>query len=274
MSAAGAHHPVAARRVALHAGEPGLPTLVFVHGVFHGSWAFGAFSEAFRAAGYPVALVDLRGRSGPGCMTARSDVGFAGSLENVRSALDEITGEKVIVGHSLGGLLAMALPERDDVTGRVLIATPPPGALRSTLVRLLVEFPRPSLRAVLTRDPAALYHHPRFIDRYLLSARTEPAQREAAHRAIARQREPFRVFRELVSLRLPVRTPAPTLVLVGALDPTVTVRVGRRLGRTLGAAVVVIGDAGHDIMLDPGAVTASRAILQWLRERRAGATAG
>jgi pimeloyl-ACP methyl ester carboxylesterase len=147
----------------------------------------------------------------------------------------------------------------------VLIAAPLPAALRRIQRRVLREFPLRTLRFLLQREPAALYHHGPFIDRYLLSANTSPAARAEAVRRLAEQREPYRVFRDVTRLRPePIEPPKPALIVLGADDPTVTRQAGEELRALTGGELVVIGQAGHDVMLEPGGPQAAEAILDWL----------
>lgn len=264
------NRPISPSRVIHHEGNPQRPerpTLVFLHGVYHGSWAFEEFRQPFSDAGYPVALVDLRGHWGEDRLLPQSDVGYADLMDDASHALDRIEGEKVVIGHSLGGLLAISLSSRADIGKVVLIAAPLPHAVRSKQWRLLFEFPLPTTRFLLTGNAAALYHLPRFTDRYFFSKRTPAATKAEANRRIQSQDEPARLFRDIMSLKLSSPRRIPSLILVGETDPTVTIDVGRELQALTGGEIVVVPDAGHDIMLEPSASVASAAILEWLQRR-------
>lgn len=246
-------------------GHPASTTLVFLHGVYHGSWAFRSFCERMSGAGFSLALVDVRGHWGEGRITRRTDLGFADYLDDVREALDRITGNKVIVGHSLGGLLALAFKPRVDVIGRVLISTPLPGLLRSRTPELFSRFPLRFLRFVLLRQAWALYHHEPFINRYLLSEHTTKQSRAAAIREIKAQHEPHRLFRDVLSLEISERVPRiRTLILWGEDDPSMTPEAVEELRALTGGDAVAVAEAGHDIMLDPGAAAAIDSIMRWL----------
>ncbi|TWT64018.1 alpha/beta hydrolase [Rubinisphaera italica] len=257
--------PISPSRVILFNGDPQRPTLVFLHGVYHGAWAFEKFRQSFNQAGYPVGLVDLRGHYGDNRLTPQSDVGYADFLEDAHQALNQIEGEKVVIGHSLGGLLAISLSSRADITKAVLIAVPLPRAVRSKQWRLLFEFPLRTTRYLLTGNAAALYHLTRFTDRYFFSKYTPTVIKAEANCRIQTQDEPARLFRDVTTLELPKPRRIPTLILVGEHDPTVTVEVGRELQEMTGGEVLVISRSGHDIMLDAGAEIASDAILKWLQ---------
>lgn len=72
------------------------PTVMFVHGAWHGSWCWDLVRERLHADGIATAAVDNPSVTRPG-----SDLAADG--DNLRAALDEITGPVLLVGHSYGG---------------------------------------------------------------------------------------------------------------------------------------------------------------------------
>jgi len=261
-------HWINPMRVTEFAAPPGRPSLVMLHGVYHGSWAFEEFRTPFIDAGFPVILVDLRGHWGEHRLTPRSPVGYGEYLEDANQALDRIAGNKVVIGHSLGGLLALSTASRPDVVANVLIAPPLPEAVRRKQWHLLAEFPMQTARFVMTGNAAALYHDMHFADRYLFSRHTPMASKSQAMARIREQDEPYRVFKEVMSLELPSPSrPLPTLIVLGAEDPTVTAEVGKPLQLMTTGDVLVVPDAGHDVMLEPNATETCARILDWLERR-------
>jgi pimeloyl-ACP methyl ester carboxylesterase len=108
-----------------------------IHGAFCGPWAFDRFREPFVAAGYAVHAPALRlhgsvrDRAG---LATTSLFDYAADLERFVSRFDQ---RPVLVGHSLGGLLAQMLAARGLVRALVLLAPSPPwGILPTTLFEL------------------------------------------------------------------------------------------------------------------------------------------
>ncbi len=262
-------NPISPSHVSTYPGRPDRPTLVFVHGVYHGAWAFEDFQRPFNAAGHPVALVDLRGHRGEHRLTPQSDVGYADYVEDTQRALDRIPGQKVLIGHSLGGLLAISLATRSDLNANVIIAAPLPEVIRRKQWRLLLEFPFQTARYLATGDASVLYHDEQFIDRYFFSRHTPGPIKAHANARIREQHEPSRLFREIVGLQLrPTPSRLPTLIVLGAEDPTVTPSVGEALGKLTGGRVVVIPEAGHDLMLESSSSIAVDTIMRWMDQIR------
>jgi pimeloyl-ACP methyl ester carboxylesterase len=74
-------------------------TAVLVHGAWHGAWCFDRVVPLLEAAGIPVRAVDLPGHGddrGP-------FTDLHGDSARVRSVLDAVEGEAVLLGHSYGG---------------------------------------------------------------------------------------------------------------------------------------------------------------------------
>jgi pimeloyl-ACP methyl ester carboxylesterase len=256
--------PVSPARLRTLPGTRTAPTLLCVHGAYHDSWAFESFAQRLTQAGYPAALLDLPGRDRAAPMRVSSDIGYADFVKEVARALDVIPGEKVIIGHSLGGLLALSVAHREDVVGIVAIATPLPHAVRSKRWSLLREFPLQTLCFAATGDASHLYHHTPFTDRYFFSSKTDSAVRATATARVQAQHESRRLFRDIMRHSVdPFTRPVPTLVLWAEHDPTVTADVAQQLAQLTGGKCVRVARSGHDIMLEPGAVDATAAITEW-----------
>ncbi|MBI3676283.1 MAG: alpha/beta hydrolase [Proteobacteria bacterium] len=110
------------------------PPVVMIHGAFCGGWAFHHWRDAFVAKGYDVTTPTLRhhdcGAYPPKSLGTTSVLDYAADLEAELKDLDEAP---VLVGHSMGGLLAQMLAARMPVRALVLLAPSAPwGVLPST----------------------------------------------------------------------------------------------------------------------------------------------
>jgi pimeloyl-ACP methyl ester carboxylesterase len=110
------------------------PPVVMIHGAFCGGWVFDAWRARFEAAGHRVLTPTLRlhdcGQSPPRELATTSVLDYASDLEAVIDGLGEAP---ILVGHSMGGLLAQMLAERRSVRALVLLAPSAPwGVLPST----------------------------------------------------------------------------------------------------------------------------------------------
>ncbi len=109
-----------------------------IHGAFCGPWSFDAFRVPFEAAGYKVHAPALRhhalGRKPPPALGTTSLLDYAKDIAAVIAKLDR---PPILVGHSLGGLLAQMLAAKGLARALVLLAPCPPwGVLPSTLFEI------------------------------------------------------------------------------------------------------------------------------------------
>src|SRR5689334_10008510 len=115
------------------------PPVVMIHGAFCGGWAFEKFREPFEAAGYAVHTPNLRhheaGKKPPAALGQVGMRDYASDIEAVVKGLD---APPVLVGHSLGGLLAQMVAAKVPVEALVLLAPCGPwGVLPSTLFEVV-----------------------------------------------------------------------------------------------------------------------------------------
>ena len=110
--------PMLATISAMTADTGTLPTIVLVHGAWHGPWSWDQVLPLLTEQGFAVRTVDLPS-SGP-------DVDALGDLADdvaaVSAVLDDVAGPKILVGHSYGGLpITEASAGRDDVVRLVYV---------------------------------------------------------------------------------------------------------------------------------------------------------
>ena len=113
------------------------PPVVMIHGGFCGPWAWDRFAARFRDQGYEVLTPALRHHDGGKphqALATTSLTDYAADLEISIAGLD---APPVLVGHSMGGLLAQVLASRVTLAGAVLLAPSSPwGVPPSTLFEI------------------------------------------------------------------------------------------------------------------------------------------
>lgn len=171
--------------------------------------------------------------------------------ENALSLLEWLQAlglERVIlVGHSMGGQIAMRMTEREPLRVRALVLACASGLVEGQVWRLAA----------------------RKLPRALVTGRASFLPRIALDSARAGLPNLWRSASELlvsgVSELLPLLTP-PTLVIWGGRDALVPVELGKRLAATIpNAQWYEIGHAGHVVMVDAPAEF-NRAVLDFLAE--------
>ncbi len=97
--------------------------VIMVHGAFCGGWTFDLFRQPFEAAGHAVFTPDLLGRDGQGAVAGRSMTDYAKQIAALCEACDE---PPILIGHSMGGLVAQMAAARAKVSQLILLAPSPP----------------------------------------------------------------------------------------------------------------------------------------------------
>jgi pimeloyl-ACP methyl ester carboxylesterase len=116
-------------------------TIVLVHGAFASPAGWDGVADALHKDGYQTATPAL------GLVSVSDDVAI------VRSTLDSIPGDKILVGHSYGGfVITNAAGGRSDVRGLVYTAAYVPDS-DETITSLSVGYAQPAFLAHLVFTP-------------------------------------------------------------------------------------------------------------------------
>ncbi|MCZ2828876.1 alpha/beta hydrolase [Modestobacter sp. VKM Ac-2986] len=98
------------------------PTVLLVHGAWHGPWVWARLQPALDALGWQTRTVQLPSSSGT-ADTAGVGPGLAEDTAAVRRALSYIDGPAVVLAHSYGGIpVSQATAGRTDVAHLVYLA--------------------------------------------------------------------------------------------------------------------------------------------------------
>jgi pimeloyl-ACP methyl ester carboxylesterase len=108
--------------------------VVMIHGAFCGGWVFDHWRAAFEARGYAVQAPTLRyhdcGEDPPPEFGTTSVRDYADDVERL---IADLPSPPILVGHSMGGLIAQMLAARREIRALVLLAPSAPwGVLPST----------------------------------------------------------------------------------------------------------------------------------------------
>jgi pimeloyl-ACP methyl ester carboxylesterase len=242
------------------AGRARSRSVLFVHGMWGGSWCLRNYLYAAAATGWDAWAVNLRGHGESAVPGGLGRVSLVDYVADVRRCLDRI-GPAVLVGHSMGGLIAQKAAEGGGVAAAVFLASAPPRGI--TALRW------PVLSRMTRYLPAMLAERPFTVRRadadFLLLNRLTPEQREWAFPRFGA--ESGRVARELALGGLAVEAGAvqcPTLV-VGAQDDRITPPgLERRIARRFGAEYQEAAGHAHMLTLEDGWERPFKDVLAWM----------
>lgn len=237
----------------------GAPVLC-LHGLFAGAWVFEQLLPMIAARGHTAAALSFRGHppSPPGPNMGRHSIAaYAHDAGEAARALDR----PIVIGHSLGGLVAQMLVARNLARAAVLVSAAPPRGITVMGAQLLARMPR-YLPALLLSRP----FKPRDADLdALVLNRVPPAERGAIRdRLVA---DSGRAARQaaLGVVAVPAdRVRAPILVMGGDDDRFIPLGVARRLAARYAAPLHVAKGHGHFLFAEPGWETHATAMLAWI----------
>jgi non-heme chloroperoxidase len=102
------------------------PPVLMIHGAFCGPWSFDGLKQKFEAAGYTVAAPALRFHNGGRPPTALGTTSLADYASDLEDEMKTLGTAPILVGHSMGGLLAQMLAARHKVAALILLAPSAP----------------------------------------------------------------------------------------------------------------------------------------------------
>jgi pimeloyl-ACP methyl ester carboxylesterase len=108
------------------------PPVVMIHGGFCGPWSFDSFAEKFEAEGYQVQRPALRFHDMVEPPQALGTTGLADYAADLEEGLNALDMPPILIGHSLGGLLAQMLAAKRAVHAVVLLAPSAPWGVPPT----------------------------------------------------------------------------------------------------------------------------------------------
>jgi pimeloyl-ACP methyl ester carboxylesterase len=240
--------------------EPTGAPVLCLHGLFAGAWAFERFLPLVAERGHPAAALSFRAHSPT---TASHGVGRL-SLENYvddAATAAAALGRPIVVGHSLGGLVALLLAAHDLVRAAVLVSPAPPRGIPVFSPALLARMGR-HLPALLLSRPFVPTDDD--LDALVLN-RVPPEERNALRRRFTP--DSGRAAREAALGIHAVPAGAvrvPLLVVSGDDDRFVPLGVARKVARRYGAPLHVAPGHGHFLFAEPGWQTHAEVILDWI----------
>jgi len=247
------------------------PTVIFAHGAFCGGWAFEQFRLPFEARGLRCLAPDMRGhtpgspRGGPANLSM-SD--YAADLAKLIGEQDE---PPVLIGHSLGGLVAQMAAARAPVRALVLLAPSPPwgvagGSMGEAISAMSLYALGPFW--LLAVDPdytsAKGYSLDRLAsaERHAIFERMTPESGRALWETLNWWLDPM-----TTTSVPPSAIQAPVLALSGERDhihpPATVVQVAERLG----GEFEVMKGMSHWLIAEPGWEAVAGACLGWLEQK-------
>ena len=248
--------------------KPSRPAVLMVHGIMGGAWYFAKWLEFFSARGHPAYALNLRGHHGSRPVR---EFGRVSVMDYVTDVLDAARGMRerhpeaplILVGHSMGGLVAQKAAESLELAGLVLLSAVPPRGiplLSWPLIRRQMKHVGAilRLRAILV-DPADAA--------VLFLNRVDPV--EVASLIPRWTPASGRAGRDMTLGRVavdPSRVRCPVVVIAGGGDVAIPPRIQRALARKYGATFRVYDGNAHFLIWEPGWDRIAADVGAWIDE--------
>lgn len=241
------------------------PPILLVHGAFSCPAHLAPWSKYFTAAGYECRTPALPGHDPSNPLALRSL-----TLEEYLAALVALHGTlpapPIVIGHSMGGLLAQRLASMAPCAALICVASAPPKALPAQLQALpylLPLFPRIMAGLPIAPSGAAF--------RYL--ALHDLPQGEQQSLAATLGSESGRAYRAMILGLCRVRKDAircPILCVSGGEDRIISRRTARFIAERYSAEHIIFETRGHWLIAPSATDEVAGSILRWLQKKEIG----
>ena len=248
-------------------------TVVMIHGMFSRPWVWEHYVPRFEARGWRCLTPVLRhhdhepSEPAPEALGATSVLDYADDLE---AAIRELPEAPVVVGHSMGGLLAQMLAARGVASAAVLLTPAAPAGIVGISPAVIRSFAGILLTPGFWKKPvvpswrAARYG--------LLNGFPDEAESREVYRRLVHEsgRAVFEIGLWPLDRRRAARVDAaavrcPVLVIGAEHDRATPPGVVRRIARRYrGAEHHEIAGAAHWVLAQPGWEAVADLVLDWL----------
>ncbi len=239
--------------------------ILFVHGFWHGAWAWEKyFMNFFAQNGYSNYALNFREHDKPGKKKKINSVSLADYLEDLKNAISSLEQEPILIGHSMGGFIIQKYLEEESCKKVVLLSpAPPTGAWLAALKFLPKPYTLPNLFIL---DLYGLVNNPHKVKIAFFSDSIDDEKLEEFSEMMSA--ESFKAFLQILfpKIKINYHTKIPMLVIAGENDKIFSVKDNKKTARKYSADFVIIPDIAHDLMLDTNHEKVEEEILSWLEK--------
>lgn len=248
------------------------PPVLFIHGAYADAKIWDVhFLDFFAEAGFNVWALSLRGHGKSRYQPIAWPPGFADYIDDVEWAIGQIGEPPVLVGHSMGGLVAQRVLKKNGISVKasVLIASVPPDGMMNPIIRLAQEHP------LLFHKLGLINASPRWMWEHWVSmeeVRQMFFSKSTALQEVKRfyplfQCEPPRALTDLTFFcpLAKMKPECPMLAMGGEEDIIIPPEFVQKTADFYSADIQMLPGLGHAMMLDKEWETAAKSIVNWLQ---------
>ena len=245
-------------------------SLLFVHGIYHGAWAFDEnLVPYFSQRGYDCFSYSWRAHGKSSGQDKIKSISFDDYLSDLRQAINKINRDRknplILIGHSAGASLIQKHLESEEATGAVLMASTSAKALKEGRAKLAAKFFWPILKLAVTGNPDHLYHDAKACREILFNGDNSELTNKALGRLLM-QPESHRMIKDLFEVEIgKPKKNLPTLVIGAGQDLGCPKSAIDEIAERYVGSVAIFDDAAHELFLMPGWERVAEKIESWLK---------
>jgi pimeloyl-ACP methyl ester carboxylesterase len=235
--------------------------ILLIHGAWHGPWCWDGFAARLAERGHDVRTVRLRGHDQSGERTWHRIHHY---VEDVQRAAERFAEPPVLVGHSMGGLLAQRYAQRHPARAVVLLASIPPGSAIRVAARLALRRPLAMTNATLRLRLKPLVASRAQTRAMFFTDDTPSATVDSCHAKL--RDESYLAFLDMLvpTMRRP-KVRAPVLVLGASDDAIISADDVRRTACAYDTQAELFDGMGHGMTLGAGWERVADRVDAWVR---------
>lgn len=256
--------------------EQKLPQILCIHGMWSQAWVWQQWQSVFEAAGFKVITPNLRhhnlaaSEKPPEALGSTSLRDYVDDLSQLISKLSE---PPIVVGHSMGGLLAQMLAERGLAKAIILVNSAAPAPTFALRLKTIVGAFRPFLIWGFWRKPLRLM---RWESSWLIFNRMSRNERSSLHNQLvaesgrAASELVYAVFDKHKAAHVDVsKIQCPVLAFSGKQDRIVPIGVSRKLAKRYQSAMDYreLPEHGHWLLGESGWQSVATQAADWAKQR-------
>jgi len=248
-------------------------TIVMIHGMWGGGWCWEYYKNFFEEKGYQCHTpylryheVDPQDDPDPR-LGATSLLDYAQDLEDYIQKLDQ---KPILMGHSMGGLLAQMLGARDIATALVLLTPASPAGIIALRYSVLKSFWGILSKPGFWKNPHRMQYESAVYS--MMEVLEEPERKSIYDRFVY---ESGRALTEIAFWNLGVRGASvdsakvncPVLVVGGGKDRITPPTVVRKVAQKYKGTYIEFGDHAHMVIVEKGWEKIAGFVDYWLEEK-------
>jgi pimeloyl-ACP methyl ester carboxylesterase len=242
------------------------PAIVFVHGLFHGSWCWQkTFVPYFEKKGFNCFSFDLRGHGTSEGKEQLNKFNLDDYVNDLSSIIQRTNGKIVLIGHSMGSALVERYIQKNKIDLGVLLTPPPLTGAMPAFSRLGKKVGRLNLlKFALFKDPYIVIKNPKVSKLMFFTDKLSDDEYQTYYNLLGQ--ESYKVCMELTKPFIegelnPLKVP---LLLIGAnQDGFFTREETDDVGKKYGINPIYF-NGGHDLMLEENWSEVADAIFGWI----------